>query len=159
MQIIELKDALAAFNQTGTVMVSVPQIGKPNEQRAIRIVGHLDHPGQVMNAPDHPGALDIVCDGWNDPPMREVGRAMTIGDLSKMLEPYPDAMHVRISMPITHGDISHRMLDIVMLGHSVGTGKGVGIQIITENYDGPYQTIREYPEAVERRQAAAAPSA
>jgi hypothetical protein len=34
------------------------------------------------------------------------------------------------------------MLDISMIGHTTGTGKGSGVQMITENWDNPMQVIK-----------------
>jgi hypothetical protein len=141
MEVRELKEALANFNQTGTLTVAIPSIGQPHELRAVRVVGHLDHPGEVKT--DHTvHALDIVVDPWDQPGMKSVGRAMTVADLATMIEPYADPMHVRVAVPITHENISHRMLDISMIGHTTGTGKGSGVQMITENWDNPMQVIK-----------------
>lgn len=152
MEVKELKDALSVFNPSGAITVAVPALGKPHELREIRLVGHLDHPGEVKSDPDHPGALDVVCDHWDDPP-RDAGPSHAIGDLLKALEPYPDGMHVRVAVPVQHDSVSHRMLDIVMLGHAVGTAKGTpGVQMICENWDNPYQVVKEFPHVVEARQ-------
>jgi len=151
MEVKELRDALEAFNPSGTVSVAIPSLGNPHEVRAIHIVGHLDHPGEVMNDPEHPGALDIVCDSWDAPTASRAAPKIT--ELAKMLIPYPDHMHVRIAVPIVHDSISHRMLDIVMVGHAVGTAPGV--QVITESWDNLQQVVKEFPEAAAARLAAA----
>ena len=141
MEVKELKEALANFNQTGTLTVAIPSIGQPHELRAVRIVGHLDHPGEVKT--DHAiHALDIVVDSWDQPPLKSIGRPLLVSDMVKMLDPFPDPMHVRVAVPITHDSISHRMLDIAMIGHTTGTGKGAGIQLICENWDNPMQIIK-----------------
>ena len=151
MEVRELKDALSAFNPAVTVSVAVPSVGKPHELRAIRVVGHLDHPGEIKNDPDHPGALDIVTDAWEG--RMDPSTATTLGDLVAQIEPYPDAMHVRVAMPVAHDAISHRMLDIVMLGHA--TGAGAGVQIVCESWDNLHQVVREIPEVAAARLAAA----
>jgi hypothetical protein len=152
MEVRELKDALAAFNPSGMVSVAIPSLGQPHEVRSIHLVGHLDHPGEVKNDPDHPGALDIVCDSWDAPTL---GRpAPKIDALLKMIEPYPDGMHVRVAAPVVHDSMSHRMLDIVMIGHAVGTASGV--QLVCENWDNPHQVIKEIPEMAAKRLAEAA---
>lgn len=151
MYVKELRDSLADFNQAATVTVAIPQLGKPHEVRAIRVVGHLDHPGEVKNAPDHPGALDVVCDHWDQPDT--AATTLTIADLVKAVKPYPDPMHVRVAVPMAHASISHRMLDIVMVGRATGTGGGAGIQVICESWDFPNWIIKEIPEAAARRVA------
>ena len=150
MQVSELRDHLVNFNQAAPIAVAIPLLGKPHEPRAIRVVGHLDHPGQIMNSPDHPGALDIVCDSWDAPPANS-DRVETITDLTRLLAPYPDAMHVRVTVPVTHASVSHRMLDIVYIGSAVGAGKG--IQLICENWDFPSQVLKELPAVATARRA------
>jgi hypothetical protein len=150
MYVKELREGLADFNQAAPVAVAIPSLGRPHEARAVRVVGHLDHPGQVMNAPDHPGALDIVCDNW-DAPTAAPGEVGTIADLVAALTPYPETMHVRVAVPLAHASLSHRMLDIVMVGRGTGTSRG--IQLICENWDFPTQVVKEIPAAAAARVA------
>lgn len=150
MEVKELKETLSVFNPTGLIAIVIPTLGNPHEIRGIVSVGHLDHPGEIMNDPAHPGALDIMCDHWDNP--QNTGSISTIEALLAAIDPYPDLMHVRVAVPIDHSDVSHRMLDIVMVGHATGTGAGV--QVICENWDGLHQVVKEFPHAVAARLAA-----
>ncbi len=137
MQVSDLKAALGGFNQAAPIRVAIPSAGK-HEIRAIRHAGHLAHEGEIMT--DHTiHALDIVCDPWDQGPQGE-GPLETVGELVTALEPYPDPMHARIAVPWSLDGISHRMLDIVMLGFAVGAGSGV--QIVTESWDNPMQVLK-----------------
>ncbi len=147
MQVSELKQALSAFNQTTPVMVAIPVQGEPHRLRAIATAGHLDHPGEVKNAPDHPGALDIACGAFDGAVMAS---STTVADLAKMIDTYPDTMHVRVAVPVTHDSWSHRMLDIAMLGHAVGSGVAA-VQLICESWNNTMQIVKEFPEVVAKR--------
>ena len=158
MEVKELRESLEDFNQAGSIMVAIPSLAKPHELRSIRLVGHLDHPGVVqMDTTKH--VIDIVCDSWDGtkpaqafgpPGTPEPDKLETIADLHKELTPFPDSMHVRVAVPVTHGSLSHRMLDIVMIGHAVSGGRG--IQLVCENWDFPTQIIKELPEVAAARE-------
>ncbi len=136
MQVSELREALADFNQAAIVAAAVPTAGR-HEVRPIHVVGHLHHPGEVKD--DHTvHTLDIVCDSWDAP--SGPGPVATVADLVEMIAPFPDPMHVRVAVPVVHDSMSHRMLDIVMLGRAVASGGGV--QLVTESWDNPYQIIK-----------------
>ncbi len=137
MQVSDLKSALGNFNQSAAIMVAIPSAGK-HEIRAIRHAGHLAHEGEIMT--DHTiHALDIVCDPW-DAGAQGAGPLETVGELATALDPYPDPMHVRVAVPWSQDGVSHRMLDIVMLGFAVGVGSGV--QLVSESWDNPMQVIK-----------------
>ncbi len=138
MQVSELRDGLEDFNQKAPVVVAIQVTGKPHEIRQIRHAGHLAHEGKVMK--DHARhALEIVTDPFDGPPQGE-GPVETVGDLAKAIKPFPDPMHVRVAVPVTHETVSHRLLDIVMVGRA--TGSAGGIQLICEAWDHPMQVIR-----------------
>ncbi len=138
MEVRELKDSLSAFNPKAALTVAIPSLGEPHKFRLLREIGHLDHPGKVKT--DHSvHALDLVCDHFDTPD--DKGGIATIGDFDRMLKPFPDPMHVRVAVPVAQDSHSHRMLDIIMLGHA--TGGGPGVQIVTENWDNPMQVIKE----------------
>lgn len=145
MEVRELKEALSVFNPATGIVVAIPQRDvTQHELRHLHVAGHIDHPGEVKN--DHAiHALDLVCDHWDDPV--GAGKITTVGELAKAIEPFPDPMHVRIAVPIEHDSISHRMLDIAMLGHAVGAPAGAGVHVITENWETPTQVIKEIPGA------------
>ncbi len=138
MRVSELRSGLADFNQSAPIAVAIQVSGQPHEIKQIRNAGHIDHPDEVKtDAAIH--ALDIVCDPWNLPPQGE-GPVETVAELATALKPYPDEMHVRVAVPMSHESISHRMLDIVMIGRVTGTDKGV--QLVTEAWDNPMQVIK-----------------
>ena len=141
MEVRELRDALSAFNQTVPIVAAIPQLDKPHEVRSLQVVGHIDHPGEART--DHTiHAVDIICDHWDRPDEGEV-TINTVADLAAALAPFPDPMHVRVVVPLTHESISHRMLDIVMVGRAVGNpSAGPGVQIVCENWDSLGQVIR-----------------
>lgn len=143
MQAKELREGLADFNQSATVSVAIQVSGQAHEIRQIRHAGHLDHEGEVMTDPTiH--AVDIVCDPWDMPPQGE-GPLETVADLAAALAPFPDPMHVRVAVPMNHDTISHRMLDIVMIGKAAGAG--AGIQLICEAWDHPMQVVKAKGDA------------
>jgi hypothetical protein len=137
MEVYELRQALDAFKPESPIVAAIPQMGQPHRLRALHLAGHIDHPGEVKT--DHTvHALDIMTDAWDE----DLNKAEidTIGALIDNIAPYPDQMHVRLAVPVAHESMSHRMLDIVMVG--LATGAAAGIQIITENWDNPYQVIK-----------------
>ncbi len=116
-------------------------MGKPHELRTVRLTGHVDHPGEAKT--DHAiHALDVICDPWDALPDPGAGKTETVGELLLALEPYPDPMHVRVAVPISHESLSHRMLDVVMLGHATGS-KFSGVQLVCESWDNPTQVVKQ----------------
>ena len=153
MQVRELKEALSIFNDDLLVEVAVPQMGQEHSTRALDLVGHIHHPGEIQLDPSiH--SLDIICDHWHRP--TNTAGVATVHDLLERIGPYPDDMHVRIGVPLDHDDWTHRMIDIVMVGRMVGSAQGPKVQLITENWDYTGMVVKEKPEAVARRAATVA---
>jgi hypothetical protein len=134
MFVSELRRDLESFKPEGVVAIAIPTATGEHEVRPVRVIGHLDQPGEAVN-PDM--TCDIQVDPWDGPSgvVGQVG-SLTIGALAAQLERYPDSMGVRVVVPlVNHETWTHRMLDIAQIGFTTGSGAGSGIQIITENWD------------------------
>lgn len=128
----ELREYLSNFKPDGTVTVAIPTMSGNHEVRPISLIGL--HPDESV--------VEIEVDPWDGPgDVPRVGRAMQVQELASKLSEHRDEIGVRIVVPFKdHEHWTRRMLDISEVGFTVGSGRGSGIRLVTENWD----TVNNY---------------